>query len=144
LILLDTNLISELLQAKPEQRVITWFDAQSLETLCLSTIVVAELRYGVTCLAPGRRRKQLHASLEQRLFPLFIGRILSFDMTASEAYAVLMAKARTQGCPLAVADGYIAAIAQANGLCVATRDTKPFATAGVPVINPWDEDLNVN
>ncbi len=68
---------------------------------------------------------------------LFIGRILPFDTAASEAYAVLRARARTNGKAIAPADGYIAATAMTHGLIVATRDTEPFEAAGLTVINPW-------
>jgi predicted nucleic acid-binding protein len=118
--------------------VLTWIDAQSIETLYLSTISVAELRFGIAALAPGTRRDTLHTSLEQRILPLFVGRILPFDAAASEAYAVLCARARTQGKAIAPADGYIAATAASHGLIVATRDTGPFEAAGLTVINPWN------
>jgi predicted nucleic acid-binding protein len=88
-------------------------------------------------LAPGKRRDTLHTSLEQRILPLFVGRILPFDAAASEAYAVLRAIARALG-KAAPADGYIAATAITHGLIVATRDTGPFLAAGLTVINPWN------
>jgi len=72
--------------------------------------------------------------------PLFAGRVLAFDMSASQCYADSMAKARVAGLAIAVADGYIAATALANGMMVTTRDTSPFEAAGVAVINPWDGD----
>ena len=89
-------------------------------------------------LPEGKRRDTLAASLEQRVLPLFGGRILPFDDAASQAYATLRARARAAGQAIAPADGCIAAIALAHGLVVATRDTSPFAAAGVLVINPWD------
>jgi predicted nucleic acid-binding protein len=79
----------------------------------------------------------LQEGLETRVLPLFIGRVLSFDLACTKAYAALMARARASGQAIASADGYIAAIAIANGLTVATRDTGPFEAAGVAVINPW-------
>jgi predicted nucleic acid-binding protein len=118
--------------------VLTWLDAQTIETLYLSTISLAELRFGIAALAPGKRRDTLHTSLEQRILPLFVGRILAFDAAASEAYAVLRARARAQGKAIAPADGYIAATAASHGLIVATRDTYPFEAAGLTVINPWN------
>jgi predicted nucleic acid-binding protein len=117
---------------------LTWIDAQIIETLYLSTISLAELRFGIASLPPGKRRDTLHTSLEQRILPLFVGRILSFDAAASEAYAVLRARARVQGKAIAPADGYIAATATTHGLIVATRDTGPFEAAGLTVINPWN------
>lgn len=138
MILLDTNVLSEPLRAAGDLNVLAWFDAQAIETLYLSTKSLAELRFGIAVLPEGKRRDTLAASLEQRVLPLFEGRILPFDDAASQAYATLRARARAAGQAIAPADGYIAAIALAHGLAVATRDTSPFEAAGVLVINPWD------
>lgn len=137
MILLDTNVISEPLRPTPEVRVIEWIDAQPLETLFLSAVTVAELRAGVALLPSGKRRTGLQENLEKRVLPLFAGRVLPLDLACTPVYAGLMAKARTAGLAIATADGYIAAIAAANGFAVATRDTAPFEAAGVAVINPW-------
>ena len=137
MILLDTNAVSEPLRPAPDARVIEWIDAQRLETLFLSAITVAELRAGMALLPAGKRRTGLQQSLETRVLPLFAGRVLPFDLGCTQAYAELMAKARATGLAIASADGYIAAIAAANGLAVATRDTGPFEAAGLAVINPW-------
>jgi predicted nucleic acid-binding protein len=137
MILLDTNVVSEPLRNTPEARVIEWIDAQPLETLFLSAITVAELRAGVALLPAGKRRTGLQESLEKRVLPLFVGRVLPFDLACTQAYAQLMATARAAGLSIATADGYIAAIAAANGFAVATRDTSPFEAAGAAVINPW-------
>lgn len=137
MILLDTNVISEPLRPTPEARVIEWIDAQPLETLFLSAVTVAELRAGVALLPSGKRRTGLQENLEKRVLPLFAGRVLPLDLACTSAYAELMAKARTAGLAIATADGYIAAIAAANGFAVATRDTAPFEAAGVAIINPW-------
>ena len=138
MILLDTNVVSEPLKPAGDVGVLNWLDAQTIETLYLSAISLAELRFGIAALAPGKRRDTLNASLEQRILPLFAGRILPFDAAASEAYATLRALARAQGKAIAPADGYIAATAAVHGLTVATRDTGPFEAAGLPVINPWN------
>lgn len=138
MILLDTNVVSEPLRHAPEARVIEWIDAQPLETLYLSAITVAELRAGVALLPSGKRRTGLHENLEKRVIPLFAGRVLPFDLLCTQAYAELMTKARTAGLAIATADGYIAAIAAANGFAVATRDSSPFEAAGATVINPWE------
>ena len=137
MILLDTNVVSEPLRPAPDPRVVEWIDAQALETLFLSAITVAELRAGVALLPAGKRRASLQDSLEMRVLPLFAGRVLPFDLGCTQAYAELLAKARAAGLAIASADGYIAAIAAANGLAVATRDTRPFEAAGTAVINPW-------
>jgi toxin FitB len=139
MILLDTNVISEPLRRAPEARVINWIDAQSLETLYLSAITVAELRFGVTNLPAGKRRDELQSSLENQILPLFSGRVFPFDMNCTAAYAELMAKAKSTGLAIAAADGYIAAIAATNRFSVATRDVSPFKAAGLNVINPWND-----
>jgi predicted nucleic acid-binding protein len=137
MILLDANVVSEPLRHAPEVQVIEWIDAQPLETLFLSAITVAELRAGVALLPAGKRREGLQENLEKRVLPLFIGRVLPFDLACTRAYAELMAKARAAGLAVATTDSYIAAIAIANGFVVATRDASPFEAAGAAVINPW-------
>ena len=137
MILLDTNVVSEPLRPAPDARVIAWIDAQPLETIFLSAITVAELRAGVALLPAGKRRSGLQQNLEKRVLPLFAGRVLPFDLACTPAYAELLAKARAAGMAISTADGYIAAIAAANGFAVATRDAGPFEAAGVAVINPW-------
>lgn len=137
MILLDTNLISEPLRALPEARVIAWLDAQPLETLFLSVITVAELRLGVARLPNGRRREALAERLETQILPTFAGRILAFDLAATKAYAELMSRSLAKGKAIGMADGMIAAIAQTHGMRVATRDTAPFETVGIAVLNPW-------
>ncbi len=137
MILLDTNVVSEPLRQAPETPIIVWIGAQPLETLYLSAITVAELRAGAALLPAGKRRAGLHGSLEKRVLPLFAGRVLPFDLACTQAYAKLMAKPGARGLAIARADGYIAAMAAANGFAVATRDTSPFEAAGTTVINPW-------
>jgi len=140
MILVDTNVISEPLRKTPSPGVVAWIDAQPLETLYLAAITVAELRLGVASLPAGKRRNKLHESLEHQILPLFAGRVLPFDMAASQAYAERMANARQAGLTISAADGFIAATAVANGMMVATRDTGPFEAAGVPIINPWEKE----
>ena len=137
MILVDTNVVSEPLRRVPEPRVAAWLDAQALETLYLSAITVAELRFGVRSLPDGHRRDRLHEDLERRVLPIFAGRVLAFDMAASQAYAELMARARTAGRAISASDGYIAATAAANVMTVATRDTAPFEAAGLKTVDPW-------
>ncbi len=138
MILLDTNVISEPLRASADKKVTDWIDAQNIGTLYLSTIAIAEVRYGIAIMPDGKRKDLLHSSLEQRVIPLFENRILSFDLAASQSYATLRSNARAAGQAIAQADGYIAAIALAHGFAIATRDTMPFIAAGLTVINPWD------
>jgi toxin FitB len=96
-IILDTNVISEPLRSRPGAGVIAWLDAQVVETLYLTTISLAEMRYGIACLPDGRRRQRLHDRFEGEFVPLFHGRILAFDEPATTAYAALRARARMRG-----------------------------------------------
>jgi len=137
MILVDTNVISEPLRKTPATHVVEWLNAQPIEILYLSAITVAELRFGVASLPTGKRRHRLHGNLGNRVLPLFAGRILPFDLSASQTYAELMSTARAAGMAIGAADGYIAATAAANKMAVTTRDTAAFEAAGVPVINPW-------
>jgi hypothetical protein len=137
MIILDTNVVSEGLRLAPDPRVLAWLDAQDIETLFLTTISLAELRYGVAALPDGKRKAALRVALEERLVGLFNGRFLSFDLDASAAYADVRARAKSDGYALGAADGYIAGIAAARGFSVATRDVIPFEIAAVAVINPW-------
>ena len=138
MILLDTNVVSEPLKLDGDSGVLAWLDAQMIDTLYLSAISLAELRYGIAAMASGKRQDSLRASLEHRILPLFAGRILAFDAAASQAYGALRAQAQAQGKAIASADGYIAATAICHGLIVATRYIGPFEAAGLKVINPWN------
>ena len=93
MILVDTNVISEPLRASPERRVVEWLDRQPLETLYLSVVTIAELRFGVARLPAGKRRNDLRDRFETQVLPAFAGRILSFELAATEAYADLMTRA---------------------------------------------------
>jgi predicted nucleic acid-binding protein len=136
-ILLDTNVVSEPLKLNADPTVVAWIDAQMIETLYLSTVSVTEMRYGIAVLPDGKRKESLRTSLDERILPLFESRILPFDMEAAEICAELRARARAAGQGIGTADSYIAGIAAAKGLTVATRDTQPFEATGVTVINPW-------
>lgn len=141
MIVLDTDVISEVWKITPDPNVQAWVDAQAVETLYLSAITVAELRFGLAAMPKGRRRTILQDRLEAEVLPAFLSRILAFDLDASHAYANLMARAKDAGRAIGVADGYIAATAAAHGFMVATRDASPFEAAGLITINPWIASL---
>ena len=136
MILVDTNVISELWRAEPNPDVLAWIDAQTVETLYLSAVTVAELRFGLATMPQGKRRTVYQERLEKEVLPTFAGHVLPFDLDASQAYADLMA----QGKAIGKADGYIAATAAACGLMVATRDIRPFEAAGLKIVNPWEAE----
>jgi len=137
MIILDTNVISEAMKREPNPAVKEWLNNQAVETLYLSTIVLAELLFGVAALPTGKRKSKLTAALNG-ITELFGDRVVLFDIPTAQAYAQLMAEARLAGKAISTADGYIAAMAITNGMMVATRDVEPFEVAGVQVINPWE------
>jgi predicted nucleic acid-binding protein len=139
MIVLDTNVISEPLRPHCSETVTAWLDAQAAETLYITAINAAELWAGVALLPEGARKRALESSLADLLDRLFGGRLLDFDRRAARAYAEIARKTAAAGVHLPLADGLIAAIAQAHGFAVATRDTAPFRAAGIEVINPWAE-----
>ena len=137
MIILDTNVISELLRPAPERHVIDWLAALDGSTVYLTAITEAELRHGVAILPEGKRRNDLAEMIDQIIREDFAGRVLPFDSPAAPAFAVIAAARRAIGRPIAYADCQIAAIAQAVGAAVATRNTPDFAACGVRLINPW-------
>lgn len=136
MILLDTNVVSEVMRRLPNPGVSAWLDAQSSETLFLSSITVAELLFGVRTLPNGVRRDDFESRIG-RMLDLFAARILNFDTPAARCYADLAVHARAAGKGFPAPDGYVAAIAAAHGFAIASRDTSAFYAAGLKVINPW-------
>ncbi len=137
MIALDTNVASELMNGEPNPRVSAWFLQQPRHTLYVPSVVMGELLHGVAILPEGKRKESLSRTVEEWL-QKFEERILPLDGGAARCYAVLAAKARSAGQPMGQNDAYIAAIAQARGLAIATRDVRPFQAAGLEVINPWE------
>lgn len=136
MIILDTNVISEVIKPQPSQAVVSWLDAQDLETLFISSITVAELLYGIGSMPNGNRKNRLETAVGQTL-AVFNDRTLPFDALAARCHALLAIAARQVGKGFPKQDGYIAAIAVSAGFAVATRDSSAFIAAGVNVIDPW-------
>ncbi len=137
MIVLDTNVVSELMLPHPASQVVDWVGRQSALRLYISSISEAELRYGVGILPEGNRRKTLQAAVEGLLREDFAGRILPFDSAAARAYAVIAGVRRNAGRPISQPDCQIAAITRSVGATVATRDTGGFDGCGIRVVNPW-------
>lgn len=137
MIILDTNVVSELMRANPSPNVVDWVAEQAAADLYLTTVSEAELLYGVEILPSGGRRDRLLEAVEGMLREDFDGRILPFDSAAARAYAVIAASRRAAGRPISHADCQIAAIAGCRGAPVATRDMDGFEGTGIEVINPW-------
>ena len=139
MILLDTNVISELMRSEPAQVVLDWFGKHDAADLFISAVTEAELRTGVAILPEGQRRDRLQAAIDAMIDLDFQARVLPFDSPAAKAYAEIAAQRRAAGRPIADADCQIAAIARATNAPVATRNVKDFDGCGIPLINPWND-----
>ena len=128
MILLDTNVISELMKPAPDAKVDAWLAAQS----------PADLRDGIEILPLGQRRQQFKTALDGLLAQDFAGRILTFDSAAAIAYAAIAADRRQAGRPISQMDAQIAAIARSVGATLATRNVTDFQGCGILVVDPWN------
>lgn len=140
MIVLDTNVLSELMRPDPEQAVIAWMDRQDPATLFLTAITVAEILYGIARLPEGKRRSGLRELGVAVLQEDFAGRIISFDETAAECYADVVWERQRSGHPISMADAQIAAICRTlNGVTLATRNSLDFEGIGLDLTNPWTD-----
>ncbi len=139
MILLDTNVISELMRPEPAQAVLDWFGRHDAVDLFISAVTEAELRAGVAYLPEGQRRDRLQLAIDAMIDQDFQGRVLPFDTIAARPYAEIAAQRRAAGRPIAEADCQIAAIARASDAPVATRNGKDFEGCGIGLINPWGD-----
>lgn len=136
MIVLDTNVLSEPLKAMPAQKVVEWLDNQSAETLYITAVSRAELRFGVLRLPNGNRKNALAAQVE-RVLELFQDRTLDFNSAAADKLAQIAADCEKNGKRAVAPDAYIAACAAARGFAVATRNVKHFEHLSVRSIDPW-------
>ena len=137
MIVLDTNVISELMRPAPADAVRDWVAASPATTLYTTTITQAEILYGLALLTEGRRRSDLTNAAKQMFAEDFADRLLAFDRAAAEAFAAIAAARRGQGRPIAALNAQIAAIAASQGAELATRNVGDFLDCGIQVINPW-------
>ena len=138
MIVLDTNVISEMLRVVPSPEVTRWIVAQPEHELYITALTEAEIRVGVNMMPTGKRKMQLQGTVDQMLAEVFAGRILSFDSACAVVYAEISANRRPIGKPISPFDAQIAAIARANrAAAIVTRNVDDFASTGVTVINPW-------
>ena len=138
MIVLDTNVVSELMRSSPDAAVEAWVAGHAAATLFFSAVGEAELRHGAAIMPAGRRRDTLASEIEIMLRAAFPDRVLPFDSDAARAYATIGSMRRSAGRPVAPIDCQIAAIALANGMAVATRNVRDFADTGIDVIDPWE------
>jgi len=139
MILLDTNVVSELMKPAPAGSVMRWMAAQPATSLYTTSITQAEILHGVMLLPPGRRRNAFEAAAEAMFRDDFGGRILPFGSDAAHPYARIAAERRRAGRPISHFDAQIAAIARSTGAAIATRNVTDYEGCGVKVINPWGD-----
>ena len=136
MIIVDTNVVSELMRPSPEEAVQDWVRAQSGRDVYTTAITVAEIRYGIEWLPAGPRQDSLRAAAVE-IFSTFEYRVLPFDTSAAEQYALVMSDRDKLGLPVAGFDGQIAAICRVHDSGLATRNVADFEHTGITVINPW-------
>jgi len=135
-IVIDTNVVSELMRPSPAAQVREWISAQAPDGLCTTAITVAEIRYGLERMPDGRRKQNLLAAATE-IFGAFGDFIHPFDADAAIWYATIVANRDRLGLPIEGFDAQIAAICRARGAALATRNTKDFQKTGIDVIDPW-------
>lgn len=137
MIVLDTNVVSELIRAEPAPRVLAWVDARPARTLAITAVTAAELLSGVARLPRGRRTSLLADAVRDVLEVDFAGRVLPFDLIAAAHYADIVTLRERSGRPISAADAQIAATCRSHGSALATRDVRDFDGVGLDVVNPW-------
>lgn len=138
MILLDTNVLSELMRPLPNARIVAWLDQRPSSEFWLSAVTVAEIGLGIALLPEGKRRRKLAELAAQMFDEDFAGRCLPFDQEAATVYAEIVSSLMGGGRPISVEDAQIAAIAVTSRMTLATRNTDDFVEiAELTVVNPW-------
>ncbi|HET9898445.1 MAG TPA: type II toxin-antitoxin system VapC family toxin [Streptosporangiaceae bacterium] len=137
MIVVDTNVVSELMRPSPSGRVRDWIQSQPGRDLYTSAVTVAEVLYGIERLPQGRRQAELR-SVATELFDGFADQVLTFDAAAAVQYSLIVSRRDRSGLPIDGFDAQIAAICLASGAALATRNVADFRETGIDVINPWD------
>ncbi len=138
MIILDTNVVSELMRPTPERTVLRWFSGQSAEDLHVTAVTVAEILYGIELISSSRRRDVVRAGAEKMFGDVFADRILTFEDRAARAFSQIASSRRRQGKPMSEIDAQIAAIVRVHGATLATRNPYVFEGCGVRLVNPWE------
>jgi predicted nucleic acid-binding protein len=137
MILVDTNVISEIMRVSPSENVLDWLNVQKSASLYISSITIGEIEFGLRLLPAGKRQLQLRERFERFVALAFAHRVLAFDEAAARSYGEIMSYRRAIGRSMSVPDGQIAGIASSNGLAVATRNISDFEACGVDLLNPF-------
>lgn len=135
--LLDTNVLSEIRRPRPHRKVLAFIAEQPLDLLYISTVTLAEIRFGIEVVKDPNRRNDLDAWLTNNVRPLFAQRVLEVTEDVVFKWRLLVEQCRKQGHTFSQPDLFIAATALHQGLTVVSRDTRAYEHAGVPVMNPW-------
>jgi toxin FitB len=138
-IVLDTNVLSEVLKPSPSEKVLHWLAAQDNAAVFTTAITLAEIHYGIQVLPPGKRQVRLAEAIDKMFAEEFQGRILPFEDNAARAFAHIVAAREAAGLPISQLDAMIAAIARSHRAPVATRNAADFERCGIRVINPWKD-----
>jgi predicted nucleic acid-binding protein len=136
-IVLDTNVASELMKAAPDPAVLDWYERHRPGGLCTTAVTVAEIRYGIALMPDGRRKTLLQAGAGA-IFADRVDAVLPFDVTAAEFFPDVVVQRNRAGLPIAPADAMIAAICRGAKATLVTRNTKDFVETGLELINPWE------
>ena len=136
MIILDTNVVSALMQSRPDRRVVEWLDSQPSESIWTTSVTVFEVRFGLAVMPRGRKRNRLETLFEAMVDEDLDGRVLAFDDVAAAESAAIAASLRTLGRPAEIRDTMIAGIALARRAVLATRNTRHFVDAGVALVDP--------
>ncbi len=137
MIIIDTNIVSEVMRREPLPVVLDWFNSQNSQFLFITTITQAEIGYGLRVLPDGQRRRQLKGRFDSFIGMAFEERVLDFTSAAAIAYADIMGDRKEMGRSMSLLDGQIAGIASANQFAIATRNIKDFEHCGIELINPF-------
>jgi len=139
MIILDSNVLSALMDAVPDETVAKWLDKQPRESVWITSVTLMEVRFGLHVMPVGRKQGALIQALATLLEAKIQWRIASFDAPAAEQAATLMAQRKVRGRPVDLRDTMIAGIALASRATLATRNTDHFADLSVQVVNPWED-----
>ena len=138
MIILDTNVISELMKERPDQNVVEWINKQKQTILAITAITVAEIQRGISRLPEGKRRDRLDNNFIDFVENAFNGKILAFDEYAAYIYGKISSEREKAGFNTDAVDLMIAAIVKNHNGSIATRNTKDFQGCGIKIINPWE------
>ena len=138
MIILDTNVVSELMRPSADARVLHWFSNQAAEDLHITVVTMAGILYGIELIAAARRRDTVRVGAEKMFETVFADRILAFEDRAARAFSQIASARRRQGKPISESDAQIAAITRVHGATLATRNPYVFEGCGVRLVNPWE------